>query len=105
MGCAAETALLGEIHPTRRTRGAASVTVTYALQQEGQMLTLKIITLARLMHVACDYRKNVRKHPHPMKVLQALINAVVAGLFAAAEALIALDESRVARVWHRQRKA
>ncbi len=58
------------------------------------------------MHLAGDYRKDRPYNiPHPMKVLQTLINAVVAGLFAAAEALIALDESRLARVWHRDRKA
>lgn len=37
-----------------------------------------------------------------MKILKAIIQMLVAGIFAAAEAILLIDELPVARIWHRK---
>jgi hypothetical protein len=37
-----------------------------------------------------------------MKIVKALVRLAVAGLFAAAEAVLAFDELPIARLWHRR---
>ena len=37
-----------------------------------------------------------------MKLLKAIVHVVVAGVFAAAEAVFYIDELPVARLWHRR---
>ena len=37
-----------------------------------------------------------------MKILKAIVRLVVAGAFAAAEAVVFLDDLPIARLWHRK---
>lgn len=37
-----------------------------------------------------------------MKILKSLVRMIVAGAFAAAEAVFYLDELPIARIWHRK---
>jgi hypothetical protein len=37
-----------------------------------------------------------------MKILKAIVRMLVAGAFAAAEAVVYLDELPIARLWHRK---
>ncbi len=46
--------------------------------------------------------KSYRKPSPHMKVLKAIIRLLVAGAFAAAEAVLLLDERPIARIWHRK---
>ena len=44
-------------------------------------------------------------NPNPknvMKVLKAIVRVLVAGAFAAAEAVLFIDELPIARLWHRR---
>ena len=58
--------------------------------------------------VACELQRRrdltatVPKLPHPMKIVKALFHALVASAFAAAEALLLIDELPIARLWHRR---
>lgn len=45
-------------------------------------------------------RKNWKRSP--MKIFKAIVRLVVAGAFAAAEAVLFLDELPIARWWHRK---
>ncbi|HVU35539.1 MAG TPA: hypothetical protein VHE61_19020 [Opitutaceae bacterium] len=37
-----------------------------------------------------------------MKILRAIVQMLVAGIFATAEAVVYIDQLRVARLWHRK---
>lgn len=45
---------------------------------------------------------NRLKLPRPMKILKALVHALVASAFATAEAILLVDELPIARLWHRR---
>ncbi len=49
-----------------------------------------------------DLGKTFRQTANPMKLLKAIIRLLVAGVFAAAEAVFYVDELPISRLWHRK---